>query len=74
MNAAATTTPTPAAPNLLRQQSSALKRHLSDCRAARGRWFEAALWAELAHAALAPRFVTTVAVLAAAVTLACGWA
>ncbi len=51
------------------EQSEALGRHLQDCRAQRGRWFGAALWAEGLHQRLAPRFVTTLVGATAALTL-----
>jgi hypothetical protein len=53
-------------------QSPALTRHLQQCHAARGRLFQAAAWAELAHGLVAPRFVSTVSV-AAVLLLACTW-
>lgn len=53
----------------LHQQTEALGRHLQHCRAQRGRWFDAALWAESLHQRLAPRFVTTLAGATAALLL-----
>lgn len=44
-----------------REQVAGLRRHLSECNAARGRFFRAAVIAENFHAFVAPRFVTTVA-------------
>jgi hypothetical protein len=46
----------------LREQSSALKRHLDQCDLARGRLFPAALLAESVHDFVAPRIVSTVAI------------
>lgn len=54
-------------------QSAMLRRHLTQCQAARGPWFAAASLAERVHGAMAPRFATTVALLALGLTLACGW-
>jgi hypothetical protein len=51
------------------EQAEALGRHLQDCRAQRGRWFGAALWAEGLHQRLAPRFVTTLVGATAALVL-----
>ena len=49
--------------------AEALGRHLQHCRAGRGRWFRAALWAERMHQRLAPRFVTTLVGATAALLL-----
>jgi hypothetical protein len=57
---------------LLTEQGQLLHRHVQQCQAARGRWFQAAAWAELAHGLVAPRFVTTVSV-AALLLLATTW-
>jgi len=57
---------------LVFEQAQSLNRHLQHCHAARGRLFQAAAWAELAHGQVAPRFVTTVSI-AAALLLACTW-
>ena len=46
--------------SLLAEQMNQLPKHVAQCRAARGAWFEAALVAEAMHKLLAPRFVTTV--------------
>lgn len=53
----------------LAEQTEALGRHLRHCRAERGRWFDAALWAEGLHRRLAPRFVTTLVGATAALLL-----
>ncbi|MFT3818254.1 MAG: hypothetical protein QM750_11580 [Rubrivivax sp.] len=53
----------------LTEQAEALGRHLQHCRAQRGRWFDAALWAERMHRRLAPRFVTTLVGATAALLL-----
>ncbi len=51
-----------------------LVRHLQQCHLARGRWFGTALWAERAHALMAPRFVTTVVGAALLLALCSAWA
>lgn len=48
-----------------------LRRHLQQCHLARGRWFGAAMLAERVHQLAAPRFATTVALAAIALTTAC---
>jgi hypothetical protein len=52
-------------------QAMALRRHLQQCRAARGRWFGAAMLAERIHDLMVPRFATTVALAALLLTIAC---
>ena len=52
--------------------AAGLAANLAHCRLARGRWHGARAWAEAVHAALLPRFVSTVAVLAALLALALG--
>ncbi len=54
---------------LLAEQAADLGRHLQHCRAQRGRWFSASLWAERAHGVLAPRFATILVLVTAALTL-----
>ncbi|MDN3920643.1 hypothetical protein [Roseateles violae] len=49
----------------------ALRRHLQQCHAARGRWFGAAMLAEQIHHLVLPRFATTVALAALLLILAC---
>ncbi len=53
-------------------ECSDLGRHLLQCRAAQGRMFAASIWAERAHSLVAPRFVTSVAVVAT-MMLVGGW-
>jgi hypothetical protein len=54
-------TTTVATPNaFLHDHLQALSQHVQQCRRARGRWFNTALWAEQAHGLVAPRFMTTV--------------
>jgi hypothetical protein len=50
-----------------------LRRHLQDCRLARGRWFPAAACAERLHGIVAPRFVTTVTLAVGLLAFAFGW-
>lgn len=50
-----------------------LAANLVHCTLARGRWHGARAWAEAVHAALLPRFVSTVAVLAALLALGVAW-
>jgi hypothetical protein len=52
-------------------QAQALCRHLQQCHAERGRWFEATVLAERIHDLVAPRFGTTVMLAALLLTLAC---
>jgi hypothetical protein len=49
-----------------------LRHHLIQCDLARGRWFSAAMLAERVHAIVAPRFATTVALVALLLVVACG--
>lgn len=67
--AAALLAGTPRQRRLLDDQAETLGRHLTHCRAERGRWFDAALWAERAHQVLAPRFCTVVVVATATLLL-----
>lgn len=66
--------PIAAANGMLREQIAQLRRHITQCDAARGVWFSAALVGETLHQLIAPRFVTTVALACMALALACGWA
>ncbi|HSI49871.1 MAG TPA: hypothetical protein VLA61_16485 [Ideonella sp.] len=68
-----TTAAAPLAACLPHDQSAALGRHLQQCEQARGPWFVAAQVAERLHALVAPRFATTVALLALGLALASGW-
>ncbi len=52
---------------------TALSRHLQQCHLARGRWFGAAMLAEELHQLVAPRFATTVVLLAVVMTASCTW-
>ncbi len=54
---------------LLAEQAQVLSLHLQHCRAERGRWFGAGLWAERAHGVLAPRFATILVLVTAALAL-----
>ncbi|MEO8297578.1 MAG: hypothetical protein ABI574_07180 [Burkholderiales bacterium] len=47
-------------PSSLDDDALALGRHLQQCERSRKRWYPAAVWMELAHHLVAPRFVTTV--------------
>ena len=58
---------------LMNLHQSELRRHVAQCRAGQGRWFNAVAWAERLHCMLAPRFVTTVAVAAALLWLTSIW-
>lgn len=58
---------------LLHQQSVALRQHMAACMAQRGRWALGAALAESAHAIVAPRFVTTVGVVAGLLAVGLGW-
>jgi len=60
-------------PRALQDPALSLRRHLQDCRLARGRWFSAAACAERLHGIVAPRFVTTVTLAGALLAFACGW-
>lgn len=53
--------------------SSALGRHLLQCRAAQGRLFVASVWAERIHSLLGPRFVTTIASVATLMVAVSWW-
>jgi hypothetical protein len=57
----------------MREQAQALHAHMHACRRLRGRWFDAAAWAERAHVRVAPRFVTTVALACGLLALTFGW-
>ena len=49
---------------MLREQAAILCRHFRQCGEAQGRWFAAAALAERVHALIAPRFVSTLLVVA----------
>jgi hypothetical protein len=57
---------------MLPDQMTQLRRHITHCRAARGAWFPAALAGETLHQLIAPRFVTTLAVVCLVLALTCG--
>ena len=58
---------------MLGEHASALRRHVQQCRDARGHWFGAAALAERVHVLIAPRFVSTVVVAVVLLALASGW-
>ncbi|HSW04599.1 hypothetical protein [Aquabacterium sp.] len=53
----------------LHEHRHSLQRHVLQCQQARSRWNSLGCAAELIHSLLAPRFVTTVTVVAAALAL-----
>lgn len=55
------------------EQDFALGRHLEQCRKAQGQWFSASMWAERVHQVVATRFVTSVGIVAAMMTLGSWW-
>ena len=64
--------PSPFAHRALDEHAHSLRQHMQDCRALRGRWFDAALLAERAHRVVAPRFVTTLVVATSLLALLLG--
>lgn len=58
-------------PPALHDHVDSLGRHLSDCRQAQGRFFSLNRLADSMHGWMAPRFVTTLAVAAMGIALAC---
>jgi len=52
---------------------TALSRHLQQCQLARSRWFGAAMLAEELDKLVAPRFATTVVLVAAVMAVSCTW-
>lgn len=56
----------------VREQTTALRRHLEQCEIARGRFFSAMVVAESVHGFVVPRFVSTIALVTLFMLIACG--
>ncbi|MBC7940022.1 MAG: hypothetical protein H7Z19_09715 [Chitinophagaceae bacterium] len=61
------------APNMLGEQTATLRRHVQQCSLARGRWFGAAALGERVHGWIAPRLISTVAVVLVLMGLVAEW-